>query len=76
MKLKSFAELKEALYTPPVESNPFYAAEPWNSHGVAYSKGWFFSDESYDIHGPYATEEKANEGLSFYCRVVLNGEPS
>ena len=57
-------------------STVFYRSAPWDSHGVAYSKGWFFSDESYDIHGPYATEEKANEGLSFYCRVVLNGEPS
>ena len=66
------------LYETPELPDPvFYAPEPWeDGGGTPYSKGWFFSDESYDIHGPYATEEKANEGLSFYCRVALNGEPS
>ena len=77
MKLKSFAELAEAMKSasPSFDTNPFCAFEPWDAHGVIYSKGWFFFDEAYDIHSPYATEEKACEGLTAYCQNELGEKP-
>ena len=78
MKLKSFEDLKKAMEAQSEEDDrgrPFYRLGPWVAHGETYPAGWFFWDEAYYIHGPYASREKAEQGLTAYCQNELGEKP-
>lgn len=38
--------------------------------GNSFAPGWYFEDETEDLHGPYATEEEAQEQLRRYCETL------
>ena len=42
---------------------------------LVYQKGdgWFFSDETYDEHGPFLTEEEASSMLNKYIKWLETG---
>lgn len=42
---------------------------------IRFEKGWYFSDETEDVHGPYATREAAIREFERYCDWLMNAPP-
>jgi hypothetical protein len=52
-----------------------YYSEPTYRHGDILPPGWYFSDESYDYHGPFSTRAEAIELFNTYV-TELNSDRS
>lgn len=44
-----------------------YLIELKEPHPDGHVPGWYFHDESGDLHGPYPSREKALEEIEIYC---------
>lgn len=49
--------------------------QPTPMHGYILEAGWYFTDESYDYHGPFSTREETIELFNKYVKELNNDRP-
>ena len=56
--------------------NVSWRPDAWDGNVLTFPEGWYFEDETSDLHGPFKSMDEAEAGMMVYCEQVLGSKPS